>query len=322
MEPVEDTAQPAPLGEVLARERERQGLSRSEVAQRLHMSASQVEALEAGHYERLPKGTFLRGFVRNYAKQLSLAADPLLARLQEAAPQPPATRIVVPSQNIRFDPMRERLASPYVRASVLFVVVLALVLAGMYWFANIYQKPPVSVARKSVDLGPPQQLAAAPVSAPETPAPVEAPKVEAPKVEAPKVEATPSSALPQVGGSTAAPVAPVATTAAADRGPSSTATPTPSPALPQGGGSTVVPKRGERKLKFRFKGESWVEIKDAQGRVLMSRLNSPGSEAEVAGRPPFTVIVGNAPDVQVLYDDRAFPLEPHTKVAVARFTVE
>ena len=45
MEPVDDIAQTAPLGEVLARERERQGLSRSEVAQRLHMSASQVEAL-------------------------------------------------------------------------------------------------------------------------------------------------------------------------------------------------------------------------------------------------------------------------------------
>jgi hypothetical protein len=34
------------------------------------------------------------------------------------------------------------------------------------------------------------------------------------------------------------------------------------------------------------------------------------------------VVVGNAPAVEVLYDDRNFPLEPHTKVAVARFTVE
>ena len=308
MEPVDDTAQTAPLGEVLARERERQGLSRSEVAQRLHMSASQVEALEAGQYERLPKGTFLRGFVRNYAKQLSLPADPLLARLQEATPKPPASRIVVPSQNIRFDPMSERLSSPYVRASVLAVVAVALSLAAMYWWINVRQSPPASVTRKSMELGPPQQLAVAPVSAPEAP----------PPVEAPKVEATPSPALPQGGGSTSL-VAPGAAAAALDRGPM-----TPAPALPQGGGSTAPVKaaRGERKIKFRFKGESWVEIKDAQGRVLISRLNSPGSEAEVAGRPPFTVVVGNAPDVQMLYDDRVFPLEPHTKVAVARFTVE
>jgi cytoskeleton protein RodZ len=80
--------------------------------------------------------------------------------------------------------------------------------------------------------------------------------------------------------------------------------------------------RGERTLKFRFRGESWVEVRDAQGRIVLSRLNAAGSEAEVAGRPPLTVVVGNAPEVQVLSDDRNFPLEPHTKVAVARFTVE
>ena len=96
--------------------------------------------------------------------------------------------------------------------------------------------------------------------------------------------------------------------------------PPPRPS-PRGGGSTVK-KPGDHTLKFRFKGESWVEIKDARGRTLMSQLNAPGSEAEVAGRPPFTVIVGNAPDVQLLYDDRAFALEPHTRVAVARFTLE
>jgi cytoskeleton protein RodZ len=75
-------------------------------------------------------------------------------------------------------------------------------------------------------------------------------------------------------------------------------------------------------LKFVFKGQSWVEVRDKQGKLLFSRLNSPGSDAEVSGKPPFNVIVGNAPEVQVFYDDREFDLEPHTKVAVARFTVE
>ena len=77
-----------------------------------------------------------------------------------------------------------------------------------------------------------------------------------------------------------------------------------------------------RTLKLRFKGESWVEVKDRSGRVLLSRLNPPGSETEVSGRPPFNVVIGNAPDVQMLYNDREFPLEPYTRVAVARFTVE
>ena len=79
---------------------------------------------------------------------------------------------------------------------------------------------------------------------------------------------------------------------------------------------------GSRTVRLRFKGPSWVEIRERSGKVLLSKLNEPGSETEVSGRPPFNVIIGNAPDVQVLYEDREFPLEPHTKVAVARFTVE
>ena len=39
---------PPPLGQLLAGERERQGMSRADVAQRLHMSTWQVEALETG----------------------------------------------------------------------------------------------------------------------------------------------------------------------------------------------------------------------------------------------------------------------------------
>jgi cytoskeleton protein RodZ len=79
---------------------------------------------------------------------------------------------------------------------------------------------------------------------------------------------------------------------------------------------------GARTVRLRFRGSSWVEIRDRSGKVLLSKLNEAGSEAEVSGRPPFSVVVGNAPDVTMLYDEREFPLEPHTRVAVARFTLE
>jgi cytoskeleton protein RodZ len=76
-------------------------------------------------------------------------------------------------------------------------------------------------------------------------------------------------------------------------------------------------------LKFVFKGQSWVEVRDKQGKLIFSRLNPAGSEpVEVSGKPPFNVVVGNAPEVQLYYNDHEFDLEPHTKVAVARFTVE
>ena len=85
------------MGERLAQGREEQGLSRNDVAQRLHMSPSQVEALECGDYTRLPKGTFLRGFVRNYAKLVAIDPESVLPLLAEGVPRDPAPRIVVPT---------------------------------------------------------------------------------------------------------------------------------------------------------------------------------------------------------------------------------
>jgi cytoskeleton protein RodZ len=295
VEAVADTAgnaTPRSLGQALAAERERQGLSRADVAQRLHMSAYQVEAIETGDYTRLPKGTFLRGFVRNYAKVLGLPADALLAMLSEGSAPDKRPGIVVPTESIRFDPLGQRLDNPYVKAVVIAFVLIALGFAAMYWW--LFVRPTRgAVAQKTVvvetpmpapaarQVPPPAVLArveAAPMATP--PAAAEAKKAEAKKVDAPKAE--PPKAEP-LKVANAAP------------------------------GST---------LKFVFKGSSWVEVRDSRGRLLFSRLNSPGSDAEVSGKPPFNVVVGNAPEVQLYYNDHEFDLEPHTKVAVARFTVE
>jgi cytoskeleton protein RodZ len=288
------SATPRTLGQTLAAERERQGLSRADVAQRLHMSAYQVEAIETGDYTRLPQGTFLRGFVRNYAKLLGLAPDALLSLITDGAAAAKRPGIVVPTESIRFDPLGQRLDNPYVKAIVIAFVLVALGFAGMYWWLFVRPRPPAALVHKPATEAPapqPQQqqpIARAELVAPPpaTPAPVTAPaaaepkkaevrKAEPPKAEPPKAE--PPKVVNAAQGST---------------------------------------------LKFVFKGQSWVEVRDSKGKLLFSRLNPAGSDAEVSGKPPFNVIVGNAPEVQLYYNDHEFDLEPHTKVAVARFTVE
>jgi len=285
VESAADNAEAKPLGRILSQERERQGLSRTEVAQRLHMSASQIEAIEGGEYSRLPRGPFLRGFVRNYGKLLGIDTGTLLSQLAQVAPRNAAPDIVVPSQNIRFDPMGERLASPYVKAGVLAVVVVALAFAAMYWWLFIRPIPSASQAKKAAAEkaaaesprgGPPQQIAAPPISAPDPVPPSPAPTMS-------------EGAEPARDGASQA---------------------------------EAARQAGMRTLQLRFHAESWVEVRDAQGTVLFSRLNAPGSAAEVVGPPPLSVVVGNAPRVDVTYEGRDFPLEPHTKVAVARFTLE
>ncbi|MBS0312157.1 MAG: DUF4115 domain-containing protein, partial [Proteobacteria bacterium] len=75
-------------------------------------------------------------------------------------------------------------------------------------------------------------------------------------------------------------------------------------------------------LHLDFGDESWTEIKDASGRMLMRQLNPAGSSADVHGQPPFDVVIGNATQVQMTYNGRPIDLKPFIDVTVARFTLE
>jgi cytoskeleton protein RodZ len=335
-------------GAILAAERERQGLSRADVAQRLHMSVSQVEAMELGDYEHLPRGPFLRGFVRNYARLLGLDPEALLGLLAASAPPESAPRIVVPTQNIRFDPLGTRLSNPYVKAAAIAMVAIVLGFAAMYWWLFVRPQGPAGVpARKPATTIPalPPPAVPAPVPDSSSPAPTgpvlsAPPSSPAPTGPALSAPPTGSSAAPQSVSAPPSPAAasfpepaPIRQAAMAPAAlPSATAAPAaPSPAKPAA--ATAVPPAavagsgapagaaGGSLIRMNFRGPAWVEVKDAQGRVLLSRTQPRGSDAEVEGKPPFSLVIGNAADVRLVYNGREVDLEPHTRVSVARLTL-
>jgi cytoskeleton protein RodZ len=78
---------------------------------------------------------------------------------------------------------------------------------------------------------------------------------------------------------------------------------------------------GVHRIVFHCEAEAWLEVKDAQGRQLLSSLNPPGCERVVQGRGPFELVIGNASHVRVLHNDRPLDLKPHSKQDIARFTI-
>ncbi len=93
--------------------------------------------------------------------------------------------------------------------------------------------------------------------------------------------------------------------------------------VPQGTPSAdVTPAPGTRRIRLVFNQESWVQVRGSDGKVLTSQLNAAGSERVVEGRPPFDLVIGNAPHVRVRYDDRDVDLAPHIKIDVARLKLE
>ncbi len=271
-------------GRALSEAREARNLSLAEVAQQLKLSASQVAALEADAYDRLPGPVFVRGFVRNYARLMELDADELV----ESVGLPHETvqaRAAVPfSRDIPFPEQRKTRWMPYAIA----LLVLAGTVVGFELFFSMPDAVMVSTVSPNV---PPARVA--PPAMPSTPA--KAVTVESPSQSAP---------LPQ-NEVVAAPLFGAVIVQVSE--------PTPAPAQK---------KTGIAELHFVFETPSWIEVRDSNDRILFSQLNPAGTEQHVQGRAPLSLVVGNAQGVRLTYNGQAFDLAPHTRVQVARFTLE
>jgi cytoskeleton protein RodZ len=85
-------------------------------------------------------------------------------------------------------------------------------------------------------------------------------------------------------------------------------------------GPQAVP--ASRAVVMNFDAESWVEIRDREGRVIFSQLNPAGSTQTVEADPPLSLVVGNASGVRISYRDRPVDLGRVARDDVARFTLE
>lgn len=77
-----------------------------------------------------------------------------------------------------------------------------------------------------------------------------------------------------------------------------------------------------KRIELAFNRESWVEIRDAEGRVVFSQLNPPGTRREVEGVAPFSIVIGNAHGVRLRYNESDVDLMPFTRTDVARLKLE
>ncbi len=77
-----------------------------------------------------------------------------------------------------------------------------------------------------------------------------------------------------------------------------------------------------KRIEMVFTEESWVEIRDAEGRIVFSQLNAAGTRRKVEGAAPFSLVIGNAAGVKLRYNDAEIDLTPYTRTDVARLTLK
>jgi cytoskeleton protein RodZ len=319
---------------MLEAQRLARGLTIADVAQRLKYGVRQIEALERDDYVALPGTTFVRGMIRGYAKLLELDSAPILSELDRRH-IPAQVSVDLRSTSIPFPVGGRRSTHVYGVVSVMAVV--AALLVGYEWqfggFSWLWQfvseevltakqaepenrKEPTTQATSLQPVAEPVvDSTAAPV--PLTPSVTDSnATVISGKPPGGGQQVAPMPSPVSVGVPAAIPGAVVASPAVRQSVPGSVAQPSSAAIEPRTAGGRA------RMLALQFERDSWVEIKQSNGRILMSQLNRGGTEQMVEGVPPFEIIIGNAPNVRLIYNNAPVDLRPHLKVDVARLTLE
>jgi len=349
----EESSPPSAAGASLAAAREAAGLSIEAVAQQLKLAPRQVRALETGDYTHLPGRTFVRGFIRNYARLLRLDPEQVLLELPGGAgssaleaptlhPTAPTIGELPTSQHGR--PGWARWAIP----ALLAAIVIA---AAVYEWRRTSGVPPeagivppeTSVPLPEASVAPAAPPRDAPASRdpgttlanPLATAPTEAatagPSPGPARVSgaSPSAGATPAAAsetAPAPAGTppSVAPAAPSGIPAAALAGgppPPAAATARESPLPPPAPASQAGAAAGEVTVVLTFRNASWTEVRDRDGRLLFGGTGRAGTAQTLSGTPPLALVIGNAGSVQVTYGSHPVDLAPYTRANVARLTL-
>ena len=291
------------VGAQLRAAREALGLSQESVAQQLKLAPRQVRAIEEDDFARLPGRTFVRGFVRNYARLVHLDPGAVIAglpRVDGTSPldRPSLTAVSRPMAELPVASVRRKPSTRWLIPVVLLAIVAA---AGVYEYA----RAPASPRRVSVDSVAPPPSAPKPAGQTATvlPNPVDPAKADATSAEPQKTDPTPGAA-------------PTAVAPASDASTTATAAPASSVAK-----SPTTPAVTDATLLLTFREKSWVEVKDGNGAALFLQTGAAGTTQTVTGAPPLDVAIGNAAGVGVTFRGQPVDIAPFTHANIARFSL-
>lgn len=280
--PVDTNSAP---GERLRLAREQAGLSIADVASRLRLRSSVIEAMERDDLESLGAPVFARGYVDGYVRLLELPPE----LVEEFLPRDQIMSAVPPLHSNNQASRNRQLMDRFARRLVYVALTASIVV-------------PVVLLSTSDHLTAPAELLS----------PLQVPSAAAPDSQN---EGQPAVDLPN---EEAGPPAPAGQAVVASFTPfySSTRTPAPSTASV----AEAVPAVASG-LELEINGESWVEVIGKDGARLAHDLLRSGDQPVFDPHKVSHVLLGNAAAVTVRLNGEKLDTTPFRRANVARFAV-
>ncbi len=286
-------------GQLLRQAREQQQMTVQTLAAMLKVPVHKLQALEEDRWDALTDAVFTRSLALSVCRILNIPSEPVLAGL----PKLEGSKLSANPEGINApfkDKTLRSLMSPSHDSSSgnAFKIVAALLIAvagsaGLYFLPQWQSEEQETVEAAPASVEP--ELMFAP---------------QAPGVVV-SVQETTVAEQPAAAAQEPAP-APAETEAAAAAVPSADAA---QPAEAQAGAGP--------RLRFAASGDSWVQVRDAQDKVVMEKMMKAGDVLDQAAPSrPLKVVVGNAGATTLEVDGAALNLQESARNNVARIEVK
>jgi len=275
--------------------REAKGLHLAMLSVRLKVPTRQLEALENDQYDAFRGPAFVRAVAQSMCRHLGIDPAPVLAGLPQTATSMALRPSAVDAP--AHPTVRARRKGPGLRVSRQVMVLGGLMLLGSA--ALIWWPMPSTTDETQAEVV--EAVQALPTEASEPVALASAP-------EASVDQATPASA-PSATASVPITMVPVKPAASANLPASAPATSLSAPAHVSN-------------LVIVASGDTWLEVRDARGQLVVNRLLKAGETQTIDFPPPLNVVVGRAHLVRVTRGGKDVDLTPYTKASTARFDIQ
>ncbi|AKU55899.1 cytoskeleton protein RodZ [Vibrio parahaemolyticus] len=300
-------------GTLLKNKRESLGMTQKQVADRLRLRVSVIEDIENNRFESQQVATFTRGYLRSYAKFVGLDEKVVLVALEQTADVKPKEQ-EIEMQSFSRKTKHEKHNSRIMLLTWVIAIVIIGISAAWWWQnqqenslaqvvaeANVETSQPSADEIADIDLMTEEELIAS------TPAELVASNNTASESESSINAAQTDEVVPAETeeSTTEATQEPVAVIEAAEEVQDA---------------SPVVPE-GMTLLTMKFKADCWIQVKDTNGKTLVSGTQKPGQDVELTGKAPFKVILGAPEGVTMTFASEPVDLSGYTSGKVARFTL-
>lgn len=303
--------------------REQLGLSQQAVAERLCLKVSTVRDIEDDKAPAELASTFLRGYIRSYARLVRIPEEELLPMMEKQAPVRAAK--VAPMQTFSLGKRRKK-RDGWLMSFTWLVLFVVIGLTGAWWWQNhkAQQEEFSTMAdQSSAELSAGNNAQSVPLnngSDTSLPDSVTQPEASVPATQPAPVDETAQQNSAQPGS--AVDNSTVVSPSQAPIDNAQTVAPVANATLPTDQAGVAAPTADANALVMNFNADCWLEVADATGKKLFSGIQRKGGSLNLAGQAPYKLKIGAPSAVQIQFQGKPVDLSRFIRTnQVARLTV-